>query len=164
MNHHYFMEKTLNEAQKALDENEFPVGCALVYDNQIIATGKRTGTNGINNEIDHAEIIALRKLSLLFPYNRSKITLYTTLEPCLMCYGAIIISGIKNIVYAYEDIMGGGTDCDLSVLKELYQKSRINIISGIHRDKSKKLFQDFFLKHKNGYLQNTLLASYTLKD
>ncbi len=163
MDYKYFMEKALEEAKKSLDTGEFPVGCVIVHNNTVVACGQRISTKSSINELDHAEIIALRNFSKLKKgCDLNKATLFSTLEPCLMCYGAIIISGIKKIVYAYEDIMGGGTDCDISYLKTLYKKSSVSIVSGILREESKNIFKNFFSDPNNKYLKNTLLARHAL--
>ncbi len=162
----YFMNMALAEARQALMRREFPVGCVLVHENQVLATGSRKGTSrGGKNETDHAEMTALRRLEQEYPdTDRSQITLYCTMEPCLMCYGAILISGLGKIVYAYEDVMGGGTSCDLSVLPPLYRESRISVISGILRKESLQLFRAFFADPENDYWRGSLLARYTLAE
>ncbi len=159
------MEKALAEAKQSLEKGEFPVGCVIVHDKRIVATGSRQGTGpgSIISETDHAEIIALKKLEAVMPVgSRSQVTLYCTLEPCLMCLGAILISGIKNIVYAYEDVMGGGTGCDLSKLPCLYSDQPVSIVSNVLREKSRLLFKSFFSNPKNTYWKDSLLERYTL--
>ena len=84
------------------------------------------------------------------------------MEPCLMCYSALILAGIGNIVYAYEDVMGGGTGCDLSQLNPLYKNSSVKIVPNILRHESLKLFKDYFVDPANVYLKRSLLAEYTL--
>ncbi len=164
MDYKYFMEKALDEAKKSLNAGEFPVGCVIVHNNTVIASGQRISTKSSVNELDHAEIIALRKFSeLKNSCDLNKVALFSTLEPCLMCYGAIIISGIKKIVYAYEDVMGGGTDCEIATLKILYKQSRISIVPGILREKSKNIFKNFFSDPNNKYLKNTLLEKHALR-
>lgn len=162
----YYMNKALEHAKKALYAGEFPVGCVLVYNNKIISFGTRTGTSGHHkNETDHAEIIALRNFaSQKKNIDSNKITIFCTLEPCLMCFGAIILSGIGKIIYAYEDIMGGGTGCDLTKLPGLYRNADISIINGLLRHKSIKLFKSYFANPENVYWQGSILADYTLKQ
>ncbi len=165
MNHKQYMKKALDEAEKALSENEFPVGCVIAGPNGVVATGSRTGTRGTPNEIDHAEITALANLiqgnTII---DKSQMVLFTTLEPCLMCFGAIILSGIKTIVYAYEDAMGGAASCDISKLSPLYANSGITIISNIMRKESLDLFQTYFTNPNNEYWRGSLLAEYTLNQ
>ncbi|MBF0101668.1 MAG: nucleoside deaminase [Desulfobacterales bacterium] len=165
MDHDYFMQQALCEAEDALNNGEFPVGCVLVYHNRIIVKSKRSGSTGLNpNEIDHAEMLAIKQL---YSLNHSTmlhhdITLYSTLEPCLMCFGAIILSGIRKIVYAYEDVMGGGTRCNLKEMPQLYHDHPLEIIPTILRKQSIDLFKQFFLNPNHMYWPKSLLSDYTL--
>jgi tRNA(adenine34) deaminase len=162
--HETYMRQALDLARRALDQDEFPVGCIVVYEKRIIARGERTGTRQpIPSELDHAEIIALRQMEhLTIPIDRQKATLYTTLEPCLMCFGALLISGIGTIVYAYEDAMGGGTACDRSQLPALYKDNGTRIIAPVCRQESLALFKDYFSRDHIDYWRDSYLAEYTL--
>ena len=165
MNYEYFMRKALNLAEKALSKGEFPVGCVMVYQNKVLVTGSRIHSKGtIINETDHAEIIALRQLAHEKDVEKSKVSVFCNLEPCLMCYGALILSGIGEIVYAYEDVMGGGTCCDLSILNPLYRNARISLTPNILRNESLKLFKTYFSNPETNYLQDSLLATFTLSQ
>lgn len=166
MNYEHFMVKALDQAKKALDAGEFPVGCVMVHQDKILTTGSRKGTAGdFPNEVDHAEMIALKRLiDLKINTDKNRIALFTTLEPCLMCLGALILSGISEIVYAYEDVMGGGTRCDLKKLPALYKNHRISIVPHILRKESLKLLKAFFQNPENSYWRGSLLARYTLSS
>ena len=165
MDYEHFMHLALKQAQKALDAGEFPVGCVMVYDNHVIASGTRTGTRKeALNEIDHAEMTALRRLAALDQQIAAeKITLFCTMEPCLMCLAAIMLSGIHKIVYAYEDVMGGCTRCDLSRLPPLYSNARMTVVAHILRTESLRLFKNYFQNPCNAYWRDSLLYQYTLK-
>ena len=166
MNNEYFMHLALKEAEKALLSGEFPVGCVLAYHDSVVATGSRKGTaRGDPNEIDHAEILALKKLSMLsLNLDPAGITAFCTLEPCLMCFAAMMLHGIGRIVYAYEDVMGGGTRCDVSALPALYSRNGISIMSGVLRNESIAFFKVFFSNPDNTYLNGSLLESHTLSQ
>jgi len=166
MDHARFMKKALVLAKQALTAGEFPAACILVGAGSIMATGSRTGTiENRFNETDHAEILALRNLNQLqAPAPSGGLTAYCTLEPCLMCFGALLISGVANIVYAYEDAMGGGTRCDLSRLPPLYQNLPIAVIPHILRADSLDLFKTYFSNPQTVYLKQSFLAVYTLKQ
>jgi len=166
MDDEYFMQKALEEAQAALAAGEFPVGCVMVHENEILASGARKGTTGdCPNEVDHAEMLALKKLMRLdAKINPKRVTVFSTLEPCLMCFGALTISGIGRLVFAYEDAMGGGTRCRMADLPSLYQANQMTITPGILRRESLKLLQTFFSEPKNTYLRGSLLATYTLEQ
>ena len=158
------MKKALDQAENALTKGEFPVGCVMVYQGKILVTGSRKGTAGnAQNEIDHAEMVALRRLSdLEDKIDAGKLTIYCTMEPCLMCFSALVLTGVGKIVFAYEDVMGGGTECDLSRLKPLYQKSSVKVVPGVMRAESLKLFRSYFSNPANNYWKHSLLAEYTL--
>jgi len=159
-----FMKEALQQAENALSKNEFPVGCVLVHEEQVIAAGSRRGTfGGPANELDHAEILALRELDdMNRTRRRSEITLFCTMEPCLMCYAAILLNGIGKIVYAFEDAMGGGTRCDLSTLPPLYGDRAVPITPHVLREDSLRLFQTYFTRPENDYWRGSYLSRYTL--
>ena len=159
-----FMQVALTEAERALTEGEFPVGCVLVRENQIIAQGRRRNSRTAScNEIDHAEIVTLRKLlaEQANPDCRD-VTVYATLEPCLMCYSTLLLSGIRRFVWAYEDIMGGGTSVPLTQLAPLYQDMQVELVPKVLRQESLQLFAQFFQTHS--YWQDSLLATYTCAE
>ena len=164
MDYRFFMKKALDLAEQALSEGEFPVGCVMAYQGEILVTGSRRGTiEDAGNEIDHAEMVALRRLieieDIIDP---GQITVFCTMEPCLMCYGALILSSVGEIVFAYEDVMGGGTGCELSRLKPLYKNSPVSVVPGVLRAQSLKLFKTYFSNPANSYWKQSLLADYTL--
>ena len=158
------MDKALNQAREAYAAGEFPVGCVIVYQDRILVDGFRVGTTGdFPNEVDHAEMIALRRLAAMDRrVDSSQITVFSTLEPCLMCFGAVLLNGIGKIVYAYEDVMGGGTGCDIKDLNPLYRNYRISVVKNILREESLKLLKAYFADPKNTYLRGSYLAEYTL--
>ena len=113
--HEHYMDAALDEARAALAADEFPVGCVFVADGAIVARGHRenSGEDG-RNEIDHAEVLTLRHLLALRPaIDPGAVTVYSTMEPCLMCYSTLLLSGVRRFVWAYEDVMGGGTNLPL---------------------------------------------------
>ena len=162
-----YMGLALAQAEAALEQGEFPVGCVIVQDGRVMSKGARNGTvpetgrRAVISEVDHAEIRALRDLEAsLHPVLPEKCVLYCTMEPCLMCFGAIILAGIKTVVYAFEDPMGGGTGCDLSSLPRLYRNSGVRIKKGVCRRKSLDLFYNFFNKQGNQYWKDSFLEQY----
>ncbi len=166
MDYEHFMSAALAEAEIALAAGEFPVGCVLVSGNQIIATGSRVGTAGDGkNELDHAEIAALRQLSARYPESAPvPVTVFSTMEPCLMCLGALLLNNVTEIVYAYEDVMGGATNCPLSELGPLYRDIQLSVKAHVMRANSLELFKSFFIKPENQYWRGSLLARYTLQQ
>ena len=162
----HFMGEALKEAHKALARGDFPVGCVMVHEGRIVARGSRKGTCGDGrNELDHAEMVALRRLAAhTDPVDPSAITVFSTMEPCLMCFSALMLHGIGEIVYSYEDAMGGGTACDRSQLSPLYRDSRIRVGCGVRRGESLALFKAFFADPRHSYWRGSRLAEYTLNQ
>ena len=102
--HIHFMKKAFDEANFAFFKDEVPVGCVIVNDNEIISRSSNM-VELLNDSTAHAELIAITSAqNSLNSKNLDNCILYTTLEPCLMCYGAIYWSKIKTIVYAAADI------------------------------------------------------------
>ncbi|MDX1776664.1 MAG: nucleoside deaminase [Desulfobulbales bacterium] len=163
-NHEMYMREALIEAEEALRAGEFPVGCVMVHAGEIVSRGRRINSRAPDdNELDHAEIMALRKLFVQHPgIDRSRIVVYSTMEPCLMCYTTMLLNGIRSFVYAYEDIMGGGTGLELSKLAPLYREMSVAIIPHALRRESLELFRTFFADRKNTYWQDSPLARHTL--
>ncbi len=159
--HEKYMKIALGEAEKSLTANDFPVGCVMVANKEIIARGRRqNSTPEAANELDHAEIIALRDLIDNHPQvERNKITVYSTMEPCLMCFATLLLNGLRRIVYAYEDIMGGGGNLPLKELSPLYSEMEVQVIPHVMRSESLSLFKKFFRNPANN-----LLAKYTLEQ
>ncbi|SDP19048.1 tRNA(adenine34) deaminase [Desulforhopalus singaporensis] len=157
------MQQALDQARETLEQGEFPVGCVMEYQGRVVATGKRRNSSGRPNELDHAEMIALRQLlDTDETVDMGRVTVYCTLEPCLMCFSTLLVNGIRNIVYSYEDAMGGGTALDLARLTPLYQEMDVVVTGGVMRSQSLELFRIFFATPGNDYLRGTLLAEYTL--
>jgi tRNA(adenine34) deaminase len=164
MEHAFFMKKALDQASDALQAGEFPVGCVMVLNDKIVAMGRRTKSiRAKRNELDHAEMIALRRLVSKYPgQNRPPIVAYSTLEPCLMCYSALIVNGIKKVVYAYEDVYGGATGLILSNLTPFYRGLAVEIVPAVLREESLSLLKIFFSNPQNDYLRGTPLAEHAL--
>lgn len=92
-----FMSEAIKEAELAAAEGNWPMGCVLVLDGKIIARAHNTGYTD-KNRMAHAEVKALSEAQSVLEGNRGKVELYTTYEPCPMCFGAIVINKIKRVV------------------------------------------------------------------
>ena len=102
--HIYFMKKAFEEAKYAFYKNEVPVGCVIVNENEIISRSSNM-VELLNDSTAHAELIAITSAqNYLNSKNLEGCTLYATLEPCLMCHGAIYWSKINTIVYGASDL------------------------------------------------------------
>ena len=145
-----YMRLALKEAKKAEAIDEVPIGCVIVKDNKVISRGynKRETKNDVTS---HAEIEAIRKASKkLNDWQLVDCDLYVTIEPCIMCTGAIIQSHIKNVYYGSEDPKGGGLVSSLKISEIKNLNHYPNIEGGILKDECSKIVKDYFAnKRKN---------------
>ena len=137
----YYMNIALKEAKKAIKYGDIPIGCVIVMNNKVIskAFNKKEFNN---NPIKHAEIIAIENASKkLNTWHLDECTLYTTMEPCLMCAGAILQSRISRIVYGLPNNNFGEVTSNNVVFKN---NKKIKIDGCICEEESKSLVQSFF--------------------
>ena len=138
--HSYFMKKAFKEAEYAFFKNEVPVGCVIVNNNDIISRSSNM-VELLNDSTAHAELIAITSAqNSLNSKNLDNCILYTTLEPCIMCFGAIYWSKINTVVYATSDKKRGFSRHSIETDR------KINIISGYMEKESKELLDSFFKK------------------
>lgn len=134
------MKKALEEAKYAFYKNEVPVGCVIVNENEIISKSSNM-VELLNDSTAHAELIAITSAqNSLNNKNLDGCILYTTLEPCLMCHGAIYWSKINTIVYGASDEKRGFSKHNLEIDR------KINIIKGVMEEESRELLENFFKK------------------
>ena len=138
--HSYFMKKAFEEAEYAFFKDEVPVGCVIVNNNDIISRSSNM-VELLNDSTAHAELIAITSAqNSLNSKNLDNCILYTTLEPCIMCYGAIYWSKINTVVYATSDKKRGFSRHSIETDR------KINIMSGYMEKESKELLDSFFKK------------------
>tara|TARA_B110001450_G_C17653430_1_gene494216 strand:+ start:1736 stop:2173 length:438 start_codon:yes stop_codon:yes gene_type:complete len=138
--HIHFMRKALEEAKYAFYKNEVPVGCVIVNENEIISRSSNM-VELLNDSTAHAELIAITSAqNSINNKNLDGCILYTTLEPCLMCHGAIYWSKINTIVYGASDEKRGFSRHNLEIDR------KINIVKGVMEEESRELLEDFFKK------------------
>ena len=139
-----YMQEALKQANKAFDRGEVPVGAVIVYRNKIIARSFNQ-TIKLNDPTAHAEILAIRKAAKhLNNYRLLKTQIYVTIEPCLMCAGALIWARIERIVYSAKEPKFGMMDPGLKFLKGTKTNHKIKISGGLLEKESKHLIQKFF--------------------
>jgi tRNA(adenine34) deaminase len=142
----FFMQEALKEAKKAYKKNEVPVGAVVIYNNKIIAKAHNLNIT-TNDPTAHAEILALRKASkILRNYRLLDCEMYTTLEPCPMCAGAMVYARIKRLVYATEDPKSGCCKSILNIVNNKKLNHRIEVVSGVCKKEAEKLLKTFFKK------------------
>ncbi|MBX3244175.1 MAG: tRNA adenosine(34) deaminase TadA [Acidobacteria bacterium] len=141
----HWMNVALEAAREAADIGEVPVGaCIISAEGALIATASnRTITD--SDPTAHAEVLAIRAAAEnIGNYRLIGTTLYTTIEPCVMCAGAIVNARISRLVYGAADPRYGAVDTHFGICSSPLLNHRLDITSGILTDRSRNLMQDFF--------------------
>ena len=144
----FWMQHALELAKRAESEGEVPVGAVVVYEEQVIGEGWNRPI--INNDpTAHAEIMALRNAAKKIEnYRLLDTTLYVTLEPCIMCSGAIIHSRVKRVVYGAQDPKAGAVESAFNILGTDCLNHQVNVESGVLATECGQLLSDFFRKRR----------------
>ena len=144
LNHEYWMRHALRLAQRAWDEGEVPVGAVLVHDNRAIGEGWNRPI-GHHAPTAHAEIMALRQGGLVLQnYRLLESTLYVTLEPCVMCAGAMVHGRVGQVVFGARDAKTGAAGSLMDVLHHPGMNHRVEVIEGVLADACSAMLSDFF--------------------
>ena len=139
-----FMKEAIKEAKKAELIDEVPVGCVIVKDGKIISRGHNIRETK-QNPIGHAEIVAITKASKkLKSWRLDGCDIYITLEPCIMCSGAIIQSRIRHIYFGAFDPKGGALGSSINVLKADNINHHPEVISGVLKEECSSLLTNYF--------------------
>lgn len=129
--HETFMKIALEEADKAKALGEVPIGAVIVKDEKVIAQAHNLRETS-QNPMTHAEMLVIEQASQqLNSFRLEECTLYVTLEPCVMCSGAIIMSRLPHIVYGARDPKGGTVDSLMHLLNEPRFNHRAEVTSGV---------------------------------
>ena len=148
-NDKYWMNIALEEANLAMKENEIPVGAVLVQNQNLIARGHNQPISS-NDPTAHAEIQVLRKAGeKQSNYRLVNTTLYVTLEPCLMCVGAIIHARIGKVVFGAYNSKNSDYSLVNSLIKDKYFNHQIEIKGGVLENECQNFLQLFFLSRRD---------------
>ncbi len=137
----FFMQEAINQARRGLAESEVPIGAVAVKDGRIVAYGHNRRIQAIDIT-RHAEIDCLGDLSGLIgdDFVLDDVVIYSTLEPCAMCAGAIIHYGMKKVVFGERDILKGAGGSRFDFLRQ----AGVEIVSGVARNDCRQMLLDFF--------------------
>jgi tRNA(adenine34) deaminase len=141
--HEPFMRLALEQAALARDQGEVPIGAVLVKDGAVLGRGSNRPIRA-SDPTAHAEIVALREAaSAAANYRVPGSVLYVTIEPCLMCVGAIVHARVATVVYGADDAKGGAVRTLLDP-NTLPLNHRFEAVPGVLADECRALLQDFF--------------------
>lgn len=139
-----FMRHALDAAHEAECQGEVPVGAVLVYDHEIISRGYNQ-TISLHDPTAHAEIMALRRGGeVLKNYRFVDTSLYVTLEPCLMCYSALVHARVKRVVFGAFDPKTGSCGSRFNAQSLEFFNHRFELIGGVLHEECGMLLQQFF--------------------
>ena len=139
-----FMKEALKEAELARLEDEVPIGCVIVKDDQIIARGHNQRDKS-HNPLGHAETLAIKAASeVVNDWQLVDCSLYVTIEPCIMCSGAIIQSRIKRVVYGAPDIKGGAFGSSINILDANNINHRPEVTKGVLEKECADIIKNYF--------------------
>lgn len=143
------MREALAEARRAEASGEVPVGAVLVLGGEIVARAHNTPI-AANDPTAHAEINLLRSAAAtLGNYRLDDATLYVTLEPCVMCAGALVHSRVKRLVFSARDLRFGGVRSKFAIADSDLLNHRIDIVEGVLAAEATQLLQAFFRSRRS---------------
>lgn len=139
----------LQEAEKALEDDEIPIGSVVVHNNRIIGKGYNQ-VEKLNDATAHAEMIALTSASnYLQNWRLNECSVYVTLEPCIMCTGALLAARVDSIYYSVPDLKFGACGSLYNLAEEGRSNHKLKVYTGIYADESKALLEEFFKRVRN---------------
>ena len=144
----YWMRQALDAARDAKARGEVPVGTCVVSGEKLLAvSGNRTRTDC--DPTAHAELIALREASrVVGNYRLSGVDIYSTIEPCAMCAGALIQARVKRLIYGARDERAGAVDSKFRICDTDFLNHRIEVVEGVLEIDCRQLMQEFFRERR----------------
>jgi tRNA(adenine34) deaminase len=143
-NDELWMEEALRAAQRALEAGEVPIGAVVVCGERIVSRGWNRNITG-SDPTAHAEIVALREAGATVGNHRlADCDLFTTIEPCPMCAGALVHARIRRLVYGADDPKAGAVQSVMQVLNHPQLNHRVEVRGGVLAGRSAELLQAFF--------------------
>ena len=145
-----FMREAVVEARLAGDRDEVPVGAVVVLDGVVVGRGSNQPIHGVDPTA-HAEIVALRAAArTVGNYRVTGASLYVTVEPCLMCAGAVLHARIGRLVYGATEPKAGAVRSALRVLDAPSLNHRVEVVGGVLEPECRALIQTFFAERREG--------------
>jgi len=145
---HEMMKEALLEAKKSFENEEVPVGAVLVHDQKIIARSHNQ-MEELKDPSAHAEVLAIRAgAEAVGDWRLLQTTLYTTLEPCLMCAGALLLARVGRVVWGAPDLRHGAHGSYINVFESEHPTHTLQIEGGLLKEESAILMRDFFRRRR----------------
>ncbi len=139
-----FMREALKEAQKSLAKDEIPIGCVIVKDGEIIGRG-HNAREELNQAVMHAEIMAINAANAhVGNWRLLDCTLFVTIEPCVMCSGAIGLARIPQVIYGAANAKFGAAGSLYDILRDERLNHRVQVETGILEEACASVMQAFF--------------------
>ena len=155
MNDLYYMGLALDEARKAYDLGEIPIGAVLVMDDQVVAKGHNMREIW-HDATAHAEMIVIREAcQKLKRWRLTGTTLYVTIEPCPMCAGALVMSRIDRLVYGSSDYKAGAVESIFNIVQNDALNHSMVVASGVRSDECAEIMRDFFRSRRKSKKNKT---------
>lgn len=156
-NDEFYMRVALLEAKKAFEKNEVPVGAVLVSSDGKILNKSHNLKEALNSSLGHAETLCIHRASRkIGAWRLLNCTLYVTLEPCVMCAGALINARIQKVIFAAKDPKAGAMGSLYDIHKDLRLNHQIEVRAGLLADESAALLRTFFKSRRNEKKQKLL--------
>ncbi|MCG2758642.1 MAG: tRNA adenosine(34) deaminase TadA [Desulfobacteraceae bacterium] len=147
------MKLAINEAIKAGQNDEVPIGAVIIAESGEILSQAHNSTINLSDPTAHAEILALRMAAnKILNYRLLNTTLYVTVEPCIMCMGAIVHARVSRIVFGTNDPKWGAAGSLYNFTNDSRLNHQPELIGGICEDECRRLIQDFFRSKRNSLL------------
>jgi tRNA(adenine34) deaminase len=139
-----YMSIALAEAKHALKVGEVPIGAVLIFEEEVLARAHNMPIS-LSDPTAHAEILALRKAAAKRNnYRLPNTTLYVTVEPCLMCMGALVQARVKKLVFGAFDPKGGACGSVYDLHSSPASINKMTVISGVLEEECREIIQEFF--------------------
>ena len=149
MNDKECMTLALEEALRAYHENEVPIGAVLIDEDGILIAREHNRIEQLDDATAHAELLTLRAASRKL--NRRRLTgctLYSTVEPCAMCAGALVLCRVKRLVYGVTDSKFGAAESLFNVVNNPALNHQLEVTAGVLEEESRKLLRKFFAERR----------------
>lgn len=147
-NHNLYMQEALKEAERALADDEVPVGAVIVHNGRVIGRAHNQKER-LHDPTAHAEMIAITQAAeALGSWRLAKAVMYVTLEPCPMCAGALVQSRLPVLVYGAKDPKAGACGSLFNIAQDKRLNHQIEVIPGIMEDECRIILKEFFTKQR----------------